>query len=205
MYVSPTITCSWPPARCSTCMLPSPAAPHNKLVNTGLHIPTRHIRRSGFARFTNARFSMRKEDISNTFVHLTNVAIQKHAPGFDKAKGMKWPIRSLRLFMQTRHGGLCANIPSALPPCFAMLLQHRRRMHGLHMHTMKHTHEHAGADANNELFGAIQALIVRTLLAVQPAMINDKHCFEVRAAHACGACPPLAKKQSTQRHDLHSP
>lgn len=69
--------------------------------------PPKHspcARRSGFARFTNARFSMRKEDISNTFVHLTNVAVQKHAPGFDRARGMKWPIRSLRLFMQTAHG-----------------------------------------------------------------------------------------------------
>jgi tubulin polyglutamylase TTLL9 len=51
---------------------------------------------------------MRKEDISNTFVHLTNVAIQKHAPGFDRTKGMKWPIRSLRLYMLTRHGA-CAS------------------------------------------------------------------------------------------------
>jgi tubulin polyglutamylase TTLL9 len=29
---------------------------------------------------------MKKEDITNTFIHLTNVAIQKHAPGFDSAK-----------------------------------------------------------------------------------------------------------------------
>ena len=42
--------------------------------------------RSGFARFTNTRYSMKKEDITNTFIHLTNVAIQKHAPGFDAAK-----------------------------------------------------------------------------------------------------------------------
>jgi hypothetical protein len=60
--------------------------------------------RSGFARFTNCRFSMKREDITNTFIHLTNVAIQKHAPTFDKDKGMKWPIRSLRLFLNTRHG-----------------------------------------------------------------------------------------------------
>jgi hypothetical protein len=62
------------------------------------------VRRSGFARFTNARYSMKKEDIGNTFIHLTNVAIQKHAPGFDRAKGMKWPIRSLRLYMAGKHG-----------------------------------------------------------------------------------------------------
>lgn len=63
-----------------------------------------NLGRSGFARFTNARFTMRKEDIANTFIHLTNVAIQKHAPGFDASKGMKWSIRSLRTHMTTRHG-----------------------------------------------------------------------------------------------------
>jgi hypothetical protein len=62
-------------------------------------------RRSGFARFTSARYSSRKEDIGNTFIHLTNVAIQKHAPGFDKGRGMKWPIRNFRAFMATKHGG----------------------------------------------------------------------------------------------------
>lgn len=42
--------------------------------------------RSGFARFTNTRYSNKKEDINNTYMHLTNVAIQKHAPGFDQSK-----------------------------------------------------------------------------------------------------------------------
>lgn len=101
---------------------------------------------------------MRPGDIGNTFIHLTNVAIQKHAPSFDRwcslcvpvgageaacvhctplvccppamgtrghafgglththtgprpllpppyrDRGMKWPLRSLRLFLTTRHG-----------------------------------------------------------------------------------------------------
>lgn len=65
--------------------------------------------RSGFARFTNTRFSMKKEDINNSYIHLTNVAIQKHAPGFDKTKGMKWSIRSLRTYMNTKHGHAATN------------------------------------------------------------------------------------------------
>ena len=36
-----------------------------------------------------------------------------------------------------------------------------------------------GAEATNELFHNIQNLIIRALLAVQPAMINDKHAFEL--------------------------
>jgi len=47
---------------------------------------------------------MKKEDISNTYIHLTNVAIQKHAPNFDKQKGMKWSIRSLWTYLNTKHG-----------------------------------------------------------------------------------------------------
>ncbi|GLC33111.1 hypothetical protein PLESTB_000369300 [Pleodorina starrii] len=97
------------------------------------------LHRSGFARFTNMRYSTKKEDITNTYVHLTNVAIQKHAPNFDAQKGLKWSIRSLRTYIATKHG----------------------------------------AEAAAELFHAIQNIIIRALLAVQPAMINDKHCFEL--------------------------
>lgn len=38
----------------------------------------------------------------------------------------------------------------------------------------------AGPEATNTLFNAIQNVIMRALLAVQPVMINDKHSFEVR-------------------------
>jgi hypothetical protein len=37
----------------------------------------------------------------------------------------------------------------------------------------------AGAEASNQLFADIQSLIIRALLAVQPAMINDRHAFEL--------------------------
>jgi hypothetical protein len=86
-------------------------AGHHPLPSTA---PPQPHCRSGFARFTAARYSTRKEDIGNTYIHLTNVAIQKHAPGFDKSRGIKWPIRSFRNFMTTKHGeaagraGLCA-------------------------------------------------------------------------------------------------
>ena len=39
--------------------------------------------REGFARFSGSIFSMDKKDIANTFIHLTNVAIQKTAEGYD--------------------------------------------------------------------------------------------------------------------------
>eukprot|EP01147_Barroeca_monosierra_P004048 gene4048-8440_t len=58
--------------------------------------------REGFARFSGAPFSM--EDLSNAFVHLTNVAIQKKAVDYDKAKGCKWLMSQVRRYIQARHG-----------------------------------------------------------------------------------------------------
>ncbi|KAH7331593.1 hypothetical protein KP509_20G042100 [Ceratopteris richardii] len=63
-----------------------------------------YLYRSGFARFTNSRFTMKKEDIINNFVHLTNFSIQKHAPTYDSKNGTKWPLFNLKLHMITKHG-----------------------------------------------------------------------------------------------------
>ncbi|ELU03224.1 hypothetical protein CAPTEDRAFT_134404, partial [Capitella teleta] len=58
--------------------------------------------RGGFARFSNTRFSM--DAIDDTYVHLTNVAVQKTAPDYDPDKGSKWSIRQLRQFLSAKHG-----------------------------------------------------------------------------------------------------
>ncbi len=58
--------------------------------------------RSGFARFSNARFSL--NSISDAFVHLTNVAIQKTAPDYDPQKGCKWSLQEFRMYLTARHG-----------------------------------------------------------------------------------------------------
>jgi tubulin polyglutamylase TTLL9 len=36
-----------------------------------------------------------------------------------------------------------------------------------------------GTEAVNQLFADIQQVIIRSLLAVQRIMINDRHCFEM--------------------------
>lgn len=51
--------------------------------------------REGFARFSGAPFSL--EDLSNSTVHLTNVAIQKQAEGYDQTKGCKWLFSQVKL------------------------------------------------------------------------------------------------------------
>lgn len=52
-----------------------------------------YLYRSGFARFTIAHFTVKKEDIVNNLVHLTNFSIQKHAPTFKSKTGTKWSAR----------------------------------------------------------------------------------------------------------------
>ncbi|XP_077982124.1 putative tubulin polyglutamylase TTLL9 isoform X3 [Glandiceps talaboti] len=58
--------------------------------------------RSGFARFSNTRFSL--DSIDDTYVHLTNVAIQKTAPDYDPERGCKWSMQQLRQYLIAKHG-----------------------------------------------------------------------------------------------------
>jgi tubulin polyglutamylase TTLL9 len=59
------------------------------------------VYREGFARFSGFPYSL--EDIGNSQVHLTNVAVQKKAEGYDKSKGCKWLMTQLRRFIAARH------------------------------------------------------------------------------------------------------
>ena len=51
---------------------------------------TVYFYRGGFARFTHCRYDETK--IQNSEIHLTNVAIQKQAEGYDETNGGKWYI-----------------------------------------------------------------------------------------------------------------
>jgi len=83
---------------------------------------TAYLYRSGFGRFTFHRFTMASEDMSNSYIHLTNVAIQKTAPDYDPASGCKWELRFLKQYLISRHGEAAANGPCedmcAYPPLF---------------------------------------------------------------------------------------
>ncbi|RLN26812.1 hypothetical protein BBJ28_00004350 [Nothophytophthora sp. Chile5] len=59
-----------------------------------------YLFRGGFARFTNSRYSNNPSDIANSFIHLTNVAVQKTSENYNK----KWDLRNLKLFMMSKHG-----------------------------------------------------------------------------------------------------
>ncbi len=93
--------------------------------------------RGGFARFCHHRFSLK--DIDQTYIHVTNVAVQKTNPKYQNNVGCKWGLRTLKMYIAST----------------------------------------AGEEAANKCFGDVQAMIMRTLQAVQKIMIQDKHCFEI--------------------------
>ena len=83
------------------------------------------IYRSGFARFSNFRFSMKKKDVSNSYIHLTNVAVQKTAPEYaEKAAAVGDGTSALApphsLAAQTQ-AGVCPQLSSRLSSASAAL------------------------------------------------------------------------------------
>eukprot|EP00742_Colponemidia_sp_Colp-10_P004175 GILJ01004454.1.p1 GENE.GILJ01004454.1~~GILJ01004454.1.p1 ORF type:complete len:476 (-),score=67.04 GILJ01004454.1:192-1619(-) len=64
---------------------------------------TIYLYRTGFARFTTTRFSMKADDIVNTYVHLTNVAVQKTADNYNERTGGKWDLRNLKLYLLSKY------------------------------------------------------------------------------------------------------
>jgi tubulin polyglutamylase TTLL9 len=65
---------------------------------------TVYLHRTGFARFTHHRYSTNSDDISNTLIHLTNVAVQKNSENYDKVTGGKWDLRSLKVYLMSKYG-----------------------------------------------------------------------------------------------------
>ncbi|RKP21987.1 tubulin-tyrosine ligase [Rozella allomycis CSF55] len=65
---------------------------------------TVYIHRNGFCRFSNSTYSSDAKDLSNLYIHATNVAVQKTAPNYDGERGCKWLLRNLKMFIMTKHG-----------------------------------------------------------------------------------------------------
>jgi hypothetical protein len=63
-----------------------------------------YLYRSGFARFSSYRYHLTKNTLADTYVHLTNAAIQKTAPGYEKDLGCKWPLRAFKLHLISLYG-----------------------------------------------------------------------------------------------------
>ncbi|KAK9814201.1 hypothetical protein WJX72_002184 [[Myrmecia] bisecta] len=63
-----------------------------------------YMSREGFARFCNIKYTRELGEMDNQFVHLTNVAIQKHGDEYNARHGNKWPLSNLRLYLEAIRG-----------------------------------------------------------------------------------------------------
>ena len=76
----------------------------------GLSTPARARRYDqGFARFCGTKYSSQIADLNNPFIHLTNVAIQKHGEDYNTKHGGKWNLQHVRLFVEATAGREAAN------------------------------------------------------------------------------------------------
>lgn len=60
----------------------------------------------GFARFCNVKYDFVDDDLDNKYMHLTNVAVQKHGQEYNSVHGNKWPLSKLRLWLEGTMGEL---------------------------------------------------------------------------------------------------
>ncbi|KAL1495715.1 hypothetical protein AB1Y20_016578 [Prymnesium parvum] len=67
-----------------------------------------YIFKKGFARFTTINYTNDFSEMDNELVHLTNVAIQKHADGYSATHGGKWSLKNLRQYLEGTRGTAAA-------------------------------------------------------------------------------------------------
>lgn len=65
---------------------------------------TVYMYRDGFCRFTSTRFTMSGKSTADDYVHLTNVAVQKKAPGYESDSGGKWDLHGFKLHLISKYG-----------------------------------------------------------------------------------------------------
>lgn len=56
------------------------------------------------ARFCNVKYDFELDELDNKFMHLTNVAIQKHGEEYNSAHGNKWTLQNLKLWLTSTVG-----------------------------------------------------------------------------------------------------
>jgi tubulin polyglutamylase TTLL9 len=88
------------------------------VLTTSYHPLTVYLYRSGFARFTHYRYDESK--ITNTEIHLTNVAIQKMTEEYNPELGGKWLVDKLRTYLLSKYPYFKADRYGAKPAdeCF---------------------------------------------------------------------------------------
>ncbi|XP_074127988.1 polyglutamylase complex subunit TTLL1 isoform X4 [Sminthopsis crassicaudata] len=63
-----------------------------------------YVYKLGFCRFCTVKYTPSTSELDNMFVHLTNVAIQKHGDDYNPIHGGKWTVNNLRLYLESTRG-----------------------------------------------------------------------------------------------------
>jgi len=63
-----------------------------------------YLYNQGFGRFCTEKYTSDVTEIDNMMVHLTNVAIQKHADDYNDKHGGKWNINNIRFYLEMTKG-----------------------------------------------------------------------------------------------------
>ena len=102
---------------------------------------TAWLYRGAFARFCHHRFST--DDVDNTYVHVTNVAVQKTNPKYTVDAGCKWGIRALKQLIGAERGEAAAH--KAMSDIQGIIIKSLIAVQGVMMHD-KHCFELYGYD-----------------------------------------------------------
>jgi tubulin polyglutamylase TTLL1 len=122
---------------------------------------------AGFARFCTAEYSSDVQDMDNAYMHLTNVAIQKHGALFVRAQATPWlPVVK---FLTHR----CVD----LGPGEDYNANHGGKWSMRNL--MLYIESTMGSAEADQLAASIDTVIIHSLRACQNVIINDKHCFEL--------------------------
>ncbi|KAL6764428.1 putative tubulin polyglutamylase TTLL1-like protein [Haematococcus lacustris] len=65
---------------------------------------TAYLSNLGFARFCSEKYTTDQMELDNPYIHLTNVAIQKHGDEYNDKHGNKWGLDCLRLYLESTRG-----------------------------------------------------------------------------------------------------
>jgi tubulin polyglutamylase TTLL1 len=63
-----------------------------------------YLYKDGFARFCASNYTNDVTELDNLFVHLTNVAIQKHGEDYNNKHGGKWNFNNLKVYIESTRG-----------------------------------------------------------------------------------------------------
>jgi len=142
-----------------------------------------YVYREGFARFCTVKYSNDTTDLDNLFVHLTNVAIQKHGEEYNDRHGGKWSFKNLVLWLEATRGHEVREQPDTRTHTLTLQLR-ANTAHGLLTPWLSR----GGVQATARMVDEVEGIVINSLKAVQVPPLS---LFpSLPCVHLCCECPP---------------